>query len=332
MWTAYGGPLSWAAPFALAAQVLRSADICDSDQARTLTTLPKCIQVTLLRLQDLWIQKIIISGVIIPAFRLAREVRYKNSTQVVSALAGYLAYAMITAGHLPLVTPLLWMGVLITTFLAAVSWHDGCLQPNLEEQSVMSIMALPQAVPWGECTPERSFAKILVLPEWTSPEILTPWNSHDNSHEVPTSCKTGISHMGVWSIKAKLKKRFSKEKALVSDSAWSSLSTRTTKSSKRGGKCWIRPHSGKGEQTSMLLHPPSTAAQSMKEARGWTKVCQNFRASSRGASHSSTHGFLWGEVRHEVSIFQGLLALVTLVGKWPVKFWSLFFCFLSLFV
>ena len=132
--------------FGTLAQVLSSADICDSHQAKAPTTLSTCTQVVLLRLQDVWLPKIIMSGVIIPATNIARKVRNKDSTQVVSAMAGHVAYVMITAGHLPLVMPFLWLGMLITTFLAAVSWHDELLEHNLEEQSIASLLALPQVI------------------------------------------------------------------------------------------------------------------------------------------------------------------------------------------
>ena len=68
------------------------------------------MQVALLRLQDLWLPKIITSGVVVPASRLAMRAHMAfDSTGIVSALALYIAYAMITAGHLPLVMPFLWL-------------------------------------------------------------------------------------------------------------------------------------------------------------------------------------------------------------------------------
>ena len=120
--------------------------MCDSHQGRAQTTLSKCVQVALLRLQDFWLPKIMISGVILPAARLARKRHFKDSTEVVSALAVHIAYAMIAAGHLPLMMPLLWLSILSITVLAAVSWHEQCLHHNLSEQSIRSIVAWPQAI------------------------------------------------------------------------------------------------------------------------------------------------------------------------------------------
>ena len=76
--------------------LLRSADICDSYQARARTTLSKCVQVALLRLQDLWLPKILTSGVVMPAIRIARGAHYKDSTGVVANLAVYIAYVIVS--------------------------------------------------------------------------------------------------------------------------------------------------------------------------------------------------------------------------------------------
>ena len=132
--------------FMVHVQLLSSSDMCDSHQSRAQTTPSKCIQVALLRLQDFWLPKIMISGMVLPAYYLARNRHYKDSTQFVGSLAMQIAYAMIAAGHLPLAMPLLWLSMLSITVLAAVSWHEQCLHHNLTEQSTRSIVALPQAV------------------------------------------------------------------------------------------------------------------------------------------------------------------------------------------
>ena len=126
--------------------MLSSSDICDSYQARAQTTVSRCVQVALLRLQDLWLSKIVTSGVIMPAGRIARGARYKDSTEVVGDLVVYLTYAIVTSGHLPLVMPLLWLSMLSVTLLAAASWHEQQLEQTLEKQSIASIVALPQGI------------------------------------------------------------------------------------------------------------------------------------------------------------------------------------------
>ena len=115
-------------------------------QARAQTTLSKCVQVALLRLQDLWLPKILMCGVIMPAGRIVRGTRYKDSTGVVSSLAVHITYAMLTAGHLPLAMPVVWLSLLSITLLAAASWHDQRLRHNLETQGIRSIVTLPQIV------------------------------------------------------------------------------------------------------------------------------------------------------------------------------------------
>ena len=110
------------------------------------TTLSKCVQVALLRLQDLWLPKILMCGVIMPAGRILRKARYKDSTGVVSSLAVHIAFAILTAGHLPLAMPVVWLSMLSITLLAAASWHEQRLRHNLETQGIRSIVALPQTV------------------------------------------------------------------------------------------------------------------------------------------------------------------------------------------
>ena len=85
-------------------------------------------------------------GVIMPAGRIVRGARYKDSTGVVSSLAVHIAYAILTAGHLPLAMPVVWLSMLTITLLAAASWHDQRLRHNLETQGIRSIVALPQTV------------------------------------------------------------------------------------------------------------------------------------------------------------------------------------------
>ena len=85
-------------------------------------------------------------GVVMPAGRIARGARYKDSTGVVGSLAVHIAYAILTAGYLPLAMPVLWLSMLSITLLAAASWHDGCLRHNLETQGIVSIIARPQTV------------------------------------------------------------------------------------------------------------------------------------------------------------------------------------------
>ena len=126
-------------------QLFSPADVCGSYRGRQ-TTVSKCVQVALLRLQDLWLPKIITAGVALPAGRLVMRAHYKDSTDIASAIAVHISYALIAAGHLPLVMPLLWLGVWGITLLAVVSWYKECLHVGLKEQDMTAIVALPQVL------------------------------------------------------------------------------------------------------------------------------------------------------------------------------------------
>ena len=125
-------------------RVLSRAGICDPHQARALITPSTCIQVTLLRLQDVWLQKIIVSGLLIPASQLMKmKMPNKDCTQVVGVLAGLMGYAMVTAGHLPMMTPLLWLSMLSTE----------CPNCAMQDARCYVNLAMPYHVmpPWKVC-------------------------------------------------------------------------------------------------------------------------------------------------------------------------------------
>ena len=63
-------------------------------RSRATTTLSKCVQIALLRLQDIWLPKILISGVLIPAgLLLCTDSQYKASRyrETISAIPPYCA-------------------------------------------------------------------------------------------------------------------------------------------------------------------------------------------------------------------------------------------------
>ena len=89
--------------------------------------------------------------------RLAVKSYYKDSTKCVNALAVLVAYSMISAGHLPLVMPFLWLGILSIALLTAVSWHERSPESlksedderspqSLKSKDDVSIVALPRVI------------------------------------------------------------------------------------------------------------------------------------------------------------------------------------------
>ena len=68
-----GGSIMGRESWIINMQVLFCNDMCKSRRTSEQTTIHKCAQVVLLRLQDLWLPKLIMSGLLIPAGRLARD-------------------------------------------------------------------------------------------------------------------------------------------------------------------------------------------------------------------------------------------------------------------
>ena len=81
--------------------ILRSREICNPAYARRQTSISRCIEHTLLRMQSMWLSKLIVLGLLIPAGRLVVENWYIDSAEVAGKLAILLAYAIIASGHLP---------------------------------------------------------------------------------------------------------------------------------------------------------------------------------------------------------------------------------------
>ena len=65
-------PVGWSnAPMnQIYAAVMRSYEVCDPSYARAATCMSRCVKLTMLRLQDIWLEKLVISGFIIPAGRI----------------------------------------------------------------------------------------------------------------------------------------------------------------------------------------------------------------------------------------------------------------------
>ena len=110
--------------------VTQSSDICDPQAS---WNLPSCIHILLLRLQPILVAKFVTSGIVIPGTALLRKKLPDDSGAVLGNFAIYMAYAMVSSGHLPLMMPMLLIAFLAEELVARVSWAEGhlgalCLQ------------------------------------------------------------------------------------------------------------------------------------------------------------------------------------------------------------
>ena len=84
-----------------------------------------CTHISLLRLQEILLAKFITTGVVIPGVALLRGKGPKDSGALLGNLANYMAYAMVSSGHLPLMMPMLLLAFLVDGLVARVAWAEG---------------------------------------------------------------------------------------------------------------------------------------------------------------------------------------------------------------
>ena len=71
-----------------------------------------CMNTAYLRLQDIWLGKFIASGLLIPAGKLSAKQYVSDPSELVGSLVVLMVFSVITAGHLPLMMPLLSVSML----------------------------------------------------------------------------------------------------------------------------------------------------------------------------------------------------------------------------
>ena len=117
--------------------VVRASDICDPHYSWSFTSMSSCMQTSLLRLQEVVLGKLITTGVVIPGIAFLRDSsEVKTSGEVLAKLAIYMAYAMVSSGHLPLMMPLLLLAVCIAGLLAVVAWAQRGILPVHHAQNI----------------------------------------------------------------------------------------------------------------------------------------------------------------------------------------------------
>ena len=95
-------------------------EVCSPSFARGQTSKSHCMELMLLRLQSIWLSKLITSGLLIPAGRIIGEYGYRESAEVIGKITILYAYAIIASGHLPVVFSLVPFAVLGEGFLLSV--------------------------------------------------------------------------------------------------------------------------------------------------------------------------------------------------------------------
>ena len=95
------------------------------------------MQISLLRLQEILLGKLITTGVVIPGIAILRgSSQVKTSGEVLAKFAIYMAYATVSSGHLPLMLPLLLLAVCIVGLLVVDAWAQRGILPVHHVQNI----------------------------------------------------------------------------------------------------------------------------------------------------------------------------------------------------
>ena len=115
--------------------VVRSSDICDPHYSWSSASMSSCMHISLLRLQEIWLAKFVTTGLVIPGITLLRGTSPKKPGAVLGNMAIYMASAMVSSGHLPLMMPMLLLAFLAEGLVVSVGWAKNCLEPAKEQES-----------------------------------------------------------------------------------------------------------------------------------------------------------------------------------------------------
>ena len=123
--------------FSMDTMVVRSSDICDPHGLWTFYAVSRCIHITLMRLQEIWLTKFITIGLVMPGLALMRGSLPTESGAVMGTLGIYMAHALVSSGHLPLMNFILHLAFFGEGLVARVAWAEN----SFEAKSVADIAA-----------------------------------------------------------------------------------------------------------------------------------------------------------------------------------------------
>ena len=104
--------------------IIHASDICDPHVSWTLTSMSGCIHIVLIRLQEVWLAKFITTGLVMPGVNFMRNKLPTESSEVVGNFGIYMAYALVSSGHLPLMNFILFLAFLGEGLVARVAWVE----------------------------------------------------------------------------------------------------------------------------------------------------------------------------------------------------------------
>ena len=117
--------------------LLRSSDMCEPHFSWSSTSISRCMHISLLRLQEVWLGKFITIGLVWPGLALMVGKLPRHSGAIVGNFGIYMAYALVSSGHLPLMNFILLLAFLGEGLVGRVAW----VEKRLKAKHVKNVAA-----------------------------------------------------------------------------------------------------------------------------------------------------------------------------------------------
>ena len=122
--------------------LLQQSDICNPHYPWSSTSMSSCIHVSLLRLQEIWLRKFVTTGLVMSGVTLMRDKLPTESGEVVGNFGIYMAYALVSSGHLPLMSVVLLLAFLGEGLVARVAWSKQHLKAQYAKNVAAPVVNL----------------------------------------------------------------------------------------------------------------------------------------------------------------------------------------------
>ena len=126
--------------------IIRPSDVCDPHVSWTLISMSRCIHTTLLRLQEVWLAKFVTTGLVMPGMNLMRKKLPTESSEIVGSFGIYMAYALVSSGHLPLMNFIIFASFLGEGFIARVAWVEKSFKAKYVNQVAAPVVKMARVL------------------------------------------------------------------------------------------------------------------------------------------------------------------------------------------
>ena len=122
--------------------VLQSSDICEPHVSWTLTSMSRCVHITLIRMQEVWLAKFVTTGLVMPGVKLMGKSLPTESSEVMANFGIYMAYLLLSSGHLPLMNFILFVAFLGEGLIARLAWAEKSFKAKHVEEVAAPVVKM----------------------------------------------------------------------------------------------------------------------------------------------------------------------------------------------